>query len=603
MSYMTSIDQAIHNLRMKDCPENRMLPCIRILYFFCPKDRDILRRVLDDGRALFKLISRLPGANALQDPQKSGGSRTDMLCAGGMMMDLEQYFASRSAMTGKAAPRCLYLKDFHIYDQEKKAARYIKNFLDDPFLKDSILLISSPLKTIPNGFDDNIQLISVPQIDQQDIARLIISMIDDQEKRPICESSIYPYAKQYVGLSHNQVTTIFDQLKNEFGFACEAFAVGQYNPEKFREKNRSLIAEAKRDASEKHTSIQRIGIEESILAVGMENYEAWLAKKKKAFIANNPFAPSGVVFIGISGGGKSLMAKRTAQEFGCELIDFNLGMCKSKNYGESEKNLANYLNEFETMEPLVLRIDEVEKHISDSDTNHEVSSGLLGSLLSWMAEKKKRVFLYFTANNISRVPMELFRPDRVDAVFFVGMPWGMELSRILQSNLISMDKEWKAAGTNGFLDPDLIARLIAAQKENNADPYCQDVIETFAREAKAANKDFLFTGSDLSQLIKDAGTDLFEQDIPLPFDGEAFKKAMLAQLNGNFRTTGQKNMNSIVNLYRLCVQNDYVPVSAHRWLEDVAANPSLSVLPKKTFSMEYDNLLYERVGSRLLIKN
>jgi SpoVK/Ycf46/Vps4 family AAA+-type ATPase len=47
---------------------------------------------------------------------------------------------------------------------------------------------------------------------------------------------------------------------------------------------------------------------------------------------------------------------------------------------------------------------------------------VLGTLLTWMAENKKPVFLVATSNDISELPPELVRKGRVDEVFFVDLP-------------------------------------------------------------------------------------------------------------------------------------------------------------------------------------
>jgi SpoVK/Ycf46/Vps4 family AAA+-type ATPase len=47
---------------------------------------------------------------------------------------------------------------------------------------------------------------------------------------------------------------------------------------------------------------------------------------------------------------------------------------------------------------------------------------VLGTLLTWMAENKKPVFVVSTANDISRLPPELIRKGRLDEIFFVDLP-------------------------------------------------------------------------------------------------------------------------------------------------------------------------------------
>jgi SpoVK/Ycf46/Vps4 family AAA+-type ATPase len=51
-----------------------------------------------------------------------------------------------------------------------------------------------------------------------------------------------------------------------------------------------------------------------------------------------------------------------------------------------------------------------------------VSTRLFGTLLTWLAEHETDVFFIATANDISRLPPEFTRAERLDAVFFLDLP-------------------------------------------------------------------------------------------------------------------------------------------------------------------------------------
>jgi SpoVK/Ycf46/Vps4 family AAA+-type ATPase len=71
-----------------------------------------------------------------------------------------------------------------------------------------------------------------------------------------------------------------------------------------------------------------------------------------------------------------------------------------------------------------LWIDEIEKSVANGsgDADGGVSRRILGSLLTWMNERRAKVFLVATANDISRLPPELLRKGRFDEIFFVDLP-------------------------------------------------------------------------------------------------------------------------------------------------------------------------------------
>jgi SpoVK/Ycf46/Vps4 family AAA+-type ATPase len=47
---------------------------------------------------------------------------------------------------------------------------------------------------------------------------------------------------------------------------------------------------------------------------------------------------------------------------------------------------------------------------------------VLSTLLTWMAENRKPVFIVATANDITELPPELVRKGRLDEIFFVDLP-------------------------------------------------------------------------------------------------------------------------------------------------------------------------------------
>jgi SpoVK/Ycf46/Vps4 family AAA+-type ATPase len=99
-----------------------------------------------------------------------------------------------------------------------------------------------------------------------------------------------------------------------------------------------------------------------------------------------------------------------------------MGAICNKFFGESERNVREALAMAETMSPCVLWIDEIEKGIAVGDNDGGTSRRVLGTLLTWMAENRSKVFMVATANDIERLPPELIRKGRLDEIFFVDLP-------------------------------------------------------------------------------------------------------------------------------------------------------------------------------------
>ena len=59
---------------------------------------------------------------------------------------------------------------------------------------------------------------------------------------------------------------------------------------------------------------------------------------------------------------------------------------------------------------------------SSGQSDGGVSAGQFGALLSHMADHPGESFFVFTANDITKLPPEFTRAERLDAIFFVDLP-------------------------------------------------------------------------------------------------------------------------------------------------------------------------------------
>ncbi len=159
---------------------------------------------------------------------------------------------------------------------------------------------------------------------------------------------------------------------------------------------------------------------------GLSRLKAWLEQRKPAFLGEAQAAgldvPRGVLLIGVQGCGKSLTAKATAGVYGVPLLRLDFGTLYNKYHGESERNLRESLKTAEVMAPCVLWIDEIEKGLSTGHDSTGTTRRVLGTFLTWLAEKNSPVFVVATANDISALPPELVRKGRFDELFFVDLP-------------------------------------------------------------------------------------------------------------------------------------------------------------------------------------
>jgi hypothetical protein len=186
-------------------------------------------------------------------------------------------------------------------------------------------------------------------------------------------------------------------------------------------KRRMLGASGVLEAVEAPTDLSQIG--------GMVNLKKWLEMRREALTpkaaAFGIAPPKGVLLLGVQGAGKSLCAKAVATAWQIPLLRLDAGSLYDKFVGESERRLRTALDQAKAMAPVVLWIDEIEKAFASAasqSTDGGLSKRMFGTLLTWMQERTRPIFLVATANDIEALPPELLRKGRFDEIFFVDLP-------------------------------------------------------------------------------------------------------------------------------------------------------------------------------------
>jgi len=216
---------------------------------------------------------------------------------------------------------------------------------------------------------------------------------------------------------------------------------------------------------------------------GLARLKSWLSQRKSPFRREADSMhldpPKGILLIGIQGCGKSLAAKATAGIFGVPLLRLDFGSLYDKYHGETERKLRDSLNTADVMSPCVLWIDEIEKGIAGRGGETGTTQRVLGTFLTWMAERQTRVFVVATANDISTLPPELVRKGRFDEIFFVDLPkpniraaiFGIHLTNRAQK-LAEFDIEALTAASEGFsgseIEQSVVSALYAAHAKQQA---------------------------------------------------------------------------------------------------------------------------------------
>ena len=217
---------------------------------------------------------------------------------------------------------------------------------------------------------------------------------------------------------------------------------------------------------------------------GLDNLKTWLRQRAPILAQQKADLdqPKGIMLLGVQGCGKSLAAKAVAGLFDIPLLRLDFSSLYNKFHGETERNLREALSTAEVMAPCVLWMDEIEKGLSTSDNDDGVSRRVLGSLLTWMAERKSSVFVVATSNDITRLPPELVRKGRMDEIFFVDLPDEATRQEIFRIHLAMRDEVAEnfdlpllASSSEGFSGAEIEQAVVSSLYSSQSD---QDELST-----------------------------------------------------------------------------------------------------------------------------
>ncbi len=306
--------------------------------------------------------------------------------------------------------------DLHPYLDEPKLVRLLKDIaLSEAPMAPTVVLVSHALKLPPEV--------------QRLAARFSLSLPGEEELLAIVREEATRWSERNRGARvRTDNRTLQQVVKNLRGLShaearalarnviCDDGAITQDDlPELNRAKFRLLDLDGVLGFEYETARFAEVG--------GLANFKRWLAERQGAFLGGQgDDLPRGVMLVGVQGGGKSLAAKAVAGLWGLPLLRLDFACLYNKYFGETERNLREALALAEQMAPCVLWMDEIEKGLATGDMDGGVSQRVLGTLLTWMAERTAPVFMVATANAIDRLPPELLRKGRFDELFFVDLP-------------------------------------------------------------------------------------------------------------------------------------------------------------------------------------
>ncbi|WP_456403660.1 AAA family ATPase [Thiolapillus sp.] len=355
------------------------------------------------------------------------------------------------------------LKDLPLwFEREPALVRGLRDLYYHLRGKPVYLFISHPVLKIPEALKKELFLVEMALPSEDDILEQL--QRHDSATQALQDDMLYQLAVAMKGLSLNEIGHLQRRLYNMPGLQLDA-ALAEIQ----EEKSQILAKESVLRFYPPQRSLDDIG--------GLDNLKDWVQKRrslftKEAFAQGVPL-PAGVLFMGISGCGKSLAAKTIASAWKLPLVRLDMSLVMSGSFGSPEYAFENAMRIAEEIAPIVLWIDELENAFGYDESG--ASSGnvnIFSSFLTWMQEKPAGVFLAATANRIQQLPAELMRKGRFDQLFFLDLPTSKERAQIFSihirlngRNPENFDTDYLAAATKGWSGAEIEAAVKAARIE------------------------------------------------------------------------------------------------------------------------------------------
>lgn len=346
--------------------------------------------------------------------------------------------------------------------------------------QNTFVVMSYPLLKIPEVLKKEVYLIELglPGAREFRDALQQIKVVRDQQDK-LGDSWISQCASSMRGLTLNEARRLTLRLAAENKLGTDAAI------EDIHDQKAQIIL--------KETCLRLIPFRPSVSTIGgLENLKGWVQARgklftKEAYDAGIPL-PSGVLFMGVSGCGKSLAAKAISQAWKLPLIRLDMNLIFSGVYGPPEYAFDRACRIAEAVAPVVLWIDEIENAFGyDEGPSTGGNVNIFSSFLTWMQEKPASVFVAATANRIHKLPAEMIRKGRFDQLFFLDLPTEKEREAIFRIHIEN----------NGGNIEDFDLGVVAAVTRERTGAEIEQIVK--GARVQAFTEGRAFTQRDISQ--------------------------------------------------------------------------------------------------------
>ncbi len=322
-------------------------------------------------------------------------------------------------------PELFVLFDFHQYLGDPLVIRKLRERLRQCAKRRQSIILVAPVLVLPPDLEKEAAVLDLPLPKAVELKE-VLDEVCVNEKIDVPEEIRERAVRSALGLSRNQAERVFRKVMVLRKGLVDA--------------DLKLVVEEKKHILRSTDVLEFHELGESLSDVGgLGEMKRWLDERTSAFGDEaRTFGlppPKGLLLLGVQGCGKSLSAKAVAEFWKFPLLRLDVGAVFSGAGGAPEAAIRDAIKVAESLSPVVLWVDEIEKGFASSDEGGESSTRVFGSFITWLAEKSAEVFVVATANDVSGLPPELIRKGRFDEIFFVDLPNPHERLEILKIHM------------------------------------------------------------------------------------------------------------------------------------------------------------------------
>ncbi|AHE98290.1 ATPase AAA [Thioalkalivibrio paradoxus ARh 1] len=362
------------------------------------------------------------------------------------------------------------LKDFPLlFEGRPELVRGLRDLYQSLAGSKSCVFLSSPGWQIPEPLSRQLFTVELGPPDEDEIREEVQRVLERVGAAPSPGAWLEQITTSFRGMMRSEIRHLLRRLVAEKKLAGEE-ALAEIRTEKAA----MLMREACLKYIPDTVDIAHVG--------GLQNLKEWVLTRKPFFTGSHPETrvtpPSGILFMGVSGCGKSMAAKVIASAWTLPLVRLDMNLVLSGAFGSPEYAFDHALRVAEEIAPLVLWIDEMENAFGyDSESRRGNNPNIFSSFLTWMQEKPAGVFVVATANRIELLPAEVIRKGRFDQLFFLDLPTAEERTGIIEillraagsdparfnlNTLAALTKSWSGAE----IEQAIKAAVVHAWEEN-----------------------------------------------------------------------------------------------------------------------------------------